>query len=50
MQNTEKNISISNEAGAHYPGFSRVIHSDLSFLRIILFIGILLISLIIVIG
>jgi len=50
MQITEKNMSLFIETGAHNPDSFRVIHTDLSLLRIILLIGILIISLILVIG
>jgi hypothetical protein len=50
MQNPEKNKVLFNETSAHYPDFFRVIYTDLSLLRIILLIGILIISLIILIG
>jgi len=50
MHHMEKDISVATETGAHYPGSFRVDHTNLSFLRIILLIGILIISLILVIG
>jgi len=50
MQHMEKDISATTETGAHNPGIFRVVHTDLSLLRIILLIGILIISLILVIG
>jgi len=50
MQHMEKDIIFTTETGAHDPGSFRVIHTDLSLLRIILLIGILIISLIILIG
>ena len=46
----EKDINATTETGAHNPDSIRVIHTDLSLLLIILLIGILIISLIIVIG
>lgn len=50
MQHMEKDISATPEIGAHNPGSFSVDHTYLSFLRIILLIGILIISLILVIG
>ena len=50
MQYAEKNIDFSTETGAHNPDSIRVIHTDLSLLLIILLIGILIISLILLIG
>ena len=50
MQNTERNKISSYEAGVHKPDSIRVDHIDFSLLRIILLIGILIISLIILIG
>jgi hypothetical protein len=50
MQNMENNISATTKTGAHNPGSFRVVHNNLSLLRIILLIGILIISLILVIG
>ena len=50
MQNTERHNNLSHEAGAQIPGSIRVINANLSLLLIILLIGILIISLIIVIG
>ena len=50
MQHMEINMISTTETGAHNPGSIHVIHTDLSFLRIILLIGILIISLILVIG
>jgi hypothetical protein len=50
MQNTERHTILSEEAGAQNPGSIRVVHTNLSLLLIILLIGILIISLIILIG
>lgn len=50
MQNTERHMFTSSEAGAQNPGSIRVSNTNLSLLLIILLIGILIISLIILIG
>ena len=50
MQDTEKHTILAEEAGAQIPDSIRVIHTSLSLLLIILLIGILIISLIILIG
>ena len=50
MQRMDKDISSTIETGAHNPSSFRVVHTNLSPLRIILLIGILIISLILVIG
>jgi hypothetical protein len=50
MQNTEQQTILSREAGAQNPGNFRVIDANISLLLIILLIGILIISLIILIG
>lgn len=50
MQRMEKDIGVTTETGAHNSGSFRVVHTNLSLLRIIHLIGILIISLIIVIG
>jgi hypothetical protein len=50
MQNTAENRILSEEAGAQDPDSTRVIHANSSLLLIILLIGIIIISLIILIG
>ena len=50
MQHMEINKKSTSETGAHNPDSFHVVHTDLSLLRIILLIGILIISLILVIG
>lgn len=50
MQHMGKKIKSITETVTREPGFFRVVHANLSLLRIILLIGILIISLILVIS